>query len=327
MDSSPTRVMVIFTLLGAGAIGGFGVHRLLSAEYGIASFDFFVALSFLSLGYYTHKTGKDGLARFLSAAIAAVGPLVFIRAFDDSGLYWVYSSTIIIYYLVPYRWAMGFNAVMLLSMSSIFWDTIDHGGQFYSFLVTIGLINGFSLMFALDEERSRMKLKALSIRDDLTNIGNRRAFSARILEIINKNKRYGLNACLVCIDIDKFKDINDSLGHGAGDTAIKKLSSFITGMLRESDEVFRIGGDEFVIIAEGADQDSGTQLTEKIRQAVEEEEFIPDRPLTISLGASVLKDTDTPESWLSRADEQLYKAKSSGRNQVYFDGEIIPVNG
>lgn len=319
--------MVIFTLLGAGAIGGFGIHRLISAEYGMAGFDFFIALSFLSLGYYTHKTGKDGLARFLSAAIATVGPLIFLKAFDSSGIYWVYSSTIILYYLVPYRWAMGFNAAMLLSLSFILWDTIESASQFYSFVVTIGLINGFSLMFALNEERSRMKLKQLSIKDDLTNVGNRRAFSEKMLEIINKNKRYGLNACLVCIDIDKFKDINDSLGHGAGDSAIKQLSAFITNMLRESDEVFRIGGDEFVIIAEGADQSAATQLTEKIRQAVEKEEFIPGRTLTISLGVSVLKDADTPESWLSRADAQLYKAKSAGRNQVHFDGEAIPAGG
>ena len=318
--------MVIFTLLGAGAIGGFGIHRLLSAEYGMASFDFVIALSFLSLGYYTHKTGKDGLARFLSAAIATVGPLVFLKAFDSSGVYWVYSSTIIIYYLVPYRWAIGFNSAMLLSLSFVLWGTIENTRELYSFLVTVGLINGFSLMFALNEERSRKKLKELSIRDDLTNVGNRRAFSERMLEIINKNKRYGLNACLVCIDIDKFKDINDTLGHGAGDTAIKKLSSFITHMLRESDEVFRIGGDEFVIIAEGADQSAATQLTEKIRYAVEKEEFIPGRPLTISLGVSILKDSDTPESWLSRADAELYKAKSAGRNQVHFDGKVIPAS-
>lgn len=321
-ERSPARTMVLFSLLGSGAIGGFGIHRLMTGDYLLAIFDFFIALLFLSLGYYTYQTGKDALARFASAAIAAVGPLIFLEMFDLAGVYWVYSSTIVIYYLVPYRWALVINALMLAGVGIVFWGEDYSPVQLYSFLVTVGLINGFSLSFALSEERNRNLLRSLSLKDDLTGIGNRRAFMEKMSETISFHKRYGVSACLVCIDIDKFKPINDTLGHAAGDKAIRNLADCITGMLRESDSVFRIGGDEFVIIADGTDRKAAYQLTEKIRRTVEETDILPDWNLTISLGVTVLKPEDTSDSWLDRADGELYKAKNAGRNQVQMEDAV-----
>lgn len=315
----PAKTMIVFSLLGSSAIGGFGIHRLVTGDYLLAAFDFIIALLFFSLGYYTYQSGKDALARFASAAIAAVGPLVFLRMFDSGGIYWVYSSTIVIYYLVPFRWALVINVLMLLGVGVVFWGVDYSQVQFYSFLVTIGLINGFSLSFALSEERARDLLRSLSLKDDLTGIGNRRALIEKMGETISFHNRYGIKACLVCIDIDRFKSINDTLGHASGDIAIKNLANCITGMLRESDSVFRIGGDEFVIIADGTDRQAAYQLTEKIRQTVEESEILPDRTITISLGVTVLKDDDTTDRWLDRADSELYKAKNGGRNQVQME--------
>ncbi len=322
---TPAKMMVIFSLLGSGAIGGFGIHRLMTGDYFLAAFDFGVALLFLSLGYYTYRTGKDGLARFASAGIAAIGPLMFLKLFDSSGIYWVYSSVIVIYYLVPYRWALVFNGAMLVGVGAVFWGVDYRPVQLYSFLVTIGLINGFSLNFALNEERNKDLLRSLSLKDDLTGIGNRRAFMEKMSETISFHHRYESSACLVCIDIDMFKSINDTLGHATGDKAIRNLAACIKGMLRESDSVFRIGGDEFVIIADGADRDAAYQLTEKIRRTVAESDIVPNWPLTISLGVTVLKEDDTTDTWLDRADRELYRAKNAGRNQVQMEDRVISV--
>ena len=315
----PAKTMVIFSLLGSSAIGGFGIHRLMTGDYLLAAFDFVIALLFLSLGFYTYKTGKDALARFASAAIAAIGPLVFLQMFDTGGIYWVYSSTIVIYYLVPIRQALVINALMLIGVGGVFWGVDYSPVQLYSFLVTIGLINGFSLSFALSEERNKELLRSLSLKDDLTGIGNRRAFTEKMAETISFHKRYGVSACLVCIDIDRFKSVNDTLGHATGDIAIKNLANCITGMLRESDSVFRIGGDEFVIIADGTDRQAAFQLTEKIRKTVEETDILPGKELTISLGVTILKPEDTTDTWLDRADAELYKAQNAGRNQVQME--------
>lgn len=315
-------MMVIFPFLGGTAIGGFGVHRLITGELALAGFDFFIAMLFYGLTVYTYLTGKETAARFISAGISVIGPLFFLNVFDTAGIYWVYSSTIVIFYLVSYRWAIGFNAVMLLGVAAIYWNIDYSPVQFYSFIVTIGLINLFSLLFALNEARNRAQLQALSLRDDLTGVGNRRAFIERMGETISIHKRYGLPASLVCLDIDKFKDINDTLGHATGDRAIRGLATYITAMLRESDHLFRIGGDEFVIVADGADHDSALHLTEKIRQGVASKNLVPGQQMTISLGLAVLDDEDTIDTWLARADEALYNAKNAGRNQVHSERDV-----
>ncbi len=313
------RMMVIFPFLGGTAIGGFGVHRFMTGELMMAGFDFFIAILFYGLTAFTYLTGRETAARFISAAISVMGPLFFINVFDTDGIYWVYSSTIVIFYLVSYRWAITFNVIMLAGVAAIFWNIDTSPVQLYSFLVTIGLINSFSLVFALNEARNKAQLQALSLRVDLTGVGNRRAFIERMGETISVHRRYGLPASLVCLDIDNFKTINDTLGHATGDQAIRGLASHVISMLRESDHLFRIGGDEFVIIADGADHESALQLTEKIRHGVTTQAFVPDQKMTISLGLAVLKDEDTTDSWLARADEALYRAKNAGRNQVHSD--------
>ena len=308
--------MVIFPLLGGSAIGGFGVIRLMSGEYLIAVFDFAVAISFYGLGAYTYMTGKETAARYISAVISVVGPLIFMRQFDTAGIYWVYSSSIIIYYLVPWRWAIGFNALLLLGVAYIYKDVDYNPVRFYSFLITIGLINSFSLLFALSEERYKSILKQLSVKDELTGVGNRRAFDDRVSESISVFNRYNVSACLVCLDIDRFKSVNDTFGHATGDKAIKALADVVSSMVRESDHVFRMGGDEFVILADAEEVDAAVQLAEKVRAGVEETPLIPERELTISLGVAMLAKGDTAETWLARADAELYRAKQAGRNQT-----------
>lgn len=323
MHKSSARVMVIFSLLGGTAIGGFGIRRFLDGNHQLAGYDFLIAVIFLSLGYYTYKTGKDTLARFASAAVAVLGPLILLKQFDAASIYWVYSSTIVIFYLISYRWAIAFNAVMLVGVGLVFMNIDSQPVELYSFLVTLGLIICFSLMFALNEERRKEQLRSLSLKDDLTGIGNRRAFTEKMVETISFHKRYAIDACLVCIDIDNFKLINDSMGHASGDLAIRNLASCITGMLRESDSVFRIGGDEFVIIADGTDRSAAFQLTEKIRRTVEESDIVPDHTLTVSLGVTLLKEDDTTDTWLARADTELYRAKGGGRNQVQMEDRVV----
>ncbi len=310
------RLMVIFPVLGGTAISGFGVHRLLTGYYGLAAFDFIVGVAFYALGFYTWRTGRETAARYISAVISAIGPLVFLDMFDRAGIYWVYSSTIVIFYLVPPLWAIFLNAVMLLGVAVVYRHADYSQVQLYSFLVTIGLINIFSLLFALDEARRKSQLRELSVKDELTGIGNRRAFVERIGEVISIHRRYGLDASLVCLDIDRFKEVNDTLGHASGDAAIRSLAEHITGSIRESDHVYRIGGDEFVIIAEGADREAALELTEKVRRGVEECDLIPEMKITISLGVAVLEDDDTADSWMAHADAALYEAKDAGRNTI-----------
>jgi diguanylate cyclase (GGDEF)-like protein len=309
-------MMVIFPILGGGTIGGFAISRFLTGDYVLSAFDFFISISFFALSIYTHITGRDRIARFLSAGLSLVGPLVVLKLYEAGGIYWVYSSSVVMFHLVSYRLAVVLNVVMLLCVA-IFYSGFEFGSvQMYSFIATITLINVFSLLFALNEEKNKAKMHQLTVRDELTGIGNRRAFVEKVEYLINVRKRYGRLACLVYIDIDDFKSVNDTMGHVVGDEVMQLLTQFVTSMLRETDNVYRIGGDEFVIVTEGVDENMALQLAEKVRLAVSEEEILPSRQLTISMGVALLNDMDTADSWLARADAKLYEAKQQGRNQV-----------
>ncbi len=314
-----SRIMVIFPIIGGGAIGSFGVHRFMNGELALALFDGVVALAFFALSLYTYLTGKDRLVRYVSAFISAVGPLILLNNFNSAGYYWVYSSSIVVFYLLSYPWAIALNIFMIGGVWFIHNQHGESSMDFASFVVTVALINLFSLFFSLNEARSKAKLREMSMTDDMTGVGNRRAFIEKVHEALSVFHRYERKSCLIYLDIDRFKEINDSLGHAMGDHAIKQLALFITAILRETDHVFRIGGDEFVIIVEGTDEENAYQLSEKIRSSVETEAILPDRPITVSLGVTMLREDDTVDTWIARADAGLYTAKQQGRNTVTRD--------
>tara|TARA_R110002110_G_scaffold278032_1_gene493338 strand:+ start:331 stop:1308 length:978 start_codon:yes stop_codon:yes gene_type:complete len=315
-------IMVIFPILGGLAIGGYGVYRYLNGQMLNAIFDLVVGFSFLAISGYTYLTGREKIARYVSAFLTVVGPLAFLKQFDSTYIFWIYSSAIILFYLLEYRWALGLNIVMLAGVVYLVPAAQHQPEETYSFLVTILLIISFSMIFALNEKRNKRELHEQSVTDELTGIGNRRAFVDRVSNAILFRKRHELKVSLLYVDVDKFKKINDTKGHMAGDQAIINIAQVIKTTIRETDSVFRIGGDEFVVVAEGADLDAASQLAEKIRNEIEARDLVDGCPVTVSMGVAELSDDDTLDSWISRADTFLYAAKNSGRNKVEVATEV-----
>ena len=316
-------IMVIFPILGGLAIGGYGVYRYINGQMLNAIFDLVVGLSFLAISAYTFFTGREKIARYVSAFITVVGPLAFLKQFDSTYIYWIYSSAIILFYLLEYRSALVLNLVMLLGVVYLVPASDQRPEEFYSFWVTITLIISFSLIFALNEEASKRKLHEQSVTDALTGVGNRRAFAERVSNAVIFRKRHNLSVSLLYLDVDEFKNINDSKGHTVGDQAITRVAQLITTMLRETDSVFRVGGDEFVIVAEGADLSSALQMAEKIRNEIESQDLVAGCRVTVSMGVAELVDDDTTDSWIARADTLLYTAKNTGRNKIEVEAEAL----
>jgi diguanylate cyclase (GGDEF)-like protein len=124
---------------------------------------------------------------------------------------------------------------------------------------------------------------------------------------------------MLVIDIDHFKDINDRYGHIIGDCALKTIAATIAACKRDGDLLFRYGGDEFVILMRETDCDGAELLAERVRGAIQKTPCScsgTELALTISIGVSVLRDSDSPVALFARADQALYSAKRGGRNQV-----------
>jgi diguanylate cyclase (GGDEF)-like protein/PAS domain S-box-containing protein len=178
-------------------------------------------------------------------------------------------------------------------------------------------------------KRLERKLLALSAQDGLTGIANRRTFDSSLEAEWRRAIRHELPLGLVMIDIDFFKRYNDSLGHLAGDECLKSVAHVIQDLCRRpGDLVARYGGEEFVGLLPETSRHGILHIAAKIRSAVEAADIVHPASITadvvtVSVGAALMtpRQGENPETIISRADQALYKAKSSGRNRVIHFGE------
>lgn len=160
------------------------------------------------------------------------------------------------------------------------------------------------------------RLEALAETDSLTGIYNRRKFDELLELELSQESRYARGLCLIMLDIDHFKDINDQHGHSVGDQVLKSLARLIEVNRRQADAFFRIGGEEFCLIAFAPDGDNLKTACEKLLALVSSHYFFPVGRVTVSIGATHFVENDTYDSLFKRADIALYRAKQGGRNRV-----------
>lgn len=174
------------------------------------------------------------------------------------------------------------------------------------------------------EAELQQKLFDSSTRDGLTQLYNRRYFDERLVAEIAYAKRHATPLCLIMLDVDRFKAINDSLGHLVGDSVLRAVAGEVVRVVRTEDVVARYGGEELVVLARATGHDAGARLAERIRAAIADLDVTPPPPasevkVTISLGVAALDEVpkDAPDtSLVDLADERLYAAKDAGRNRI-----------
>jgi diguanylate cyclase (GGDEF)-like protein len=200
---------------------------------------------------------------------------------------------------------------------------ISHGlFSIFSLLQYLGLagcvlyVQHYSLMQAQQAQQTNQKLHHMAMRDGLTGIFNRAFMEQLISDAINRSRRSNTPLSLLMIDIDSFKQVNDSWGHQAGDAALKALVGLLRSNKRSTDYLSRWGGDELLILLTDTDLAGAANLAEKLRRLVGEASFPHHQQLTISLGASSYQEGDSPASFIARADAAMYRAKRGGRNRV-----------
>ncbi|MFY0407409.1 putative bifunctional diguanylate cyclase/phosphodiesterase [Solicola sp. PLA-1-18] len=177
-----------------------------------------------------------------------------------------------------------------------------------------------------ERRRFERRLDHLAGHDPLTGLANRRKFDQVLADHLVMCRRYGPRGSLLMIDLDRFKDVNDALGHGAGDQLIVAVGELFRRELRDTDLVARLGGDEFAVLLPEQSVEEATTVAERLVRLVREElaTFDPQLPghVTASIGLLVLNDPDaTPAEVMSTADLTMYDAKDAGRDRVVvFDG-------
>ncbi len=174
-------------------------------------------------------------------------------------------------------------------------------------------------------------LVELSSRDALTGVANRRAFDVALAREIDRVARSGEPALLLVVDIDHFKRVNDTWGHGVGDEVIRTVAGALHECVRPMDLVARIGGEEFAIILPNCPSAFGQTVAERVRRRIAGTPVpISSRQtigVSISIGGAFAYQwvRSTPQLWFERADQQLYRAKQQGRNLVQLEPATVSV--
>jgi len=171
-------------------------------------------------------------------------------------------------------------------------------------------------------QQAKETFEQLSITDGLTRLHNHRFFQDHLTREIKRAIRSGEPLCMLLIDVDDFKSLNDRFGHAAGDELLSDLARIMNDTVRDSDLLARYGGEEFVILAANTDIEGSYRLAEKIRTSVSEASFVLDAspwPARVTVSIGVARYRGNRKTFFRAADGALYRAKAEGKNGVVVD--------
>lgn len=302
-------------LSAAGALGvaPFAVMRWMTGDWLIATIDSIIVSGFIFLGAYIYHTRKVRFASIAIAILCVCGALVTVYVRGPQQIYWSFPALMASFYMLRPREAIA----LTLSMTAILVPKLVQ--EFNTFeastiIIAILVTTSFAFAFSVVNNRQHDKLRHLATKDPLTGAGNRRALLAKLTEVIASFDRNKSPSSLVLLDIDHFKEVNDKHGHSVGDQILQRMAQIVEFRIRLNDTLYRIGGEEFVVVVDGQGIDRASRLAEQLRTLIEANELLPDRTVTVSLGVAELQTGESHDSWVHRADQALYRAKRAGRN-------------
>ena len=246
-----------------------------------------------------------------------------------SSAYWLLTPLAILAFLMfGNRQALLFSAGMYLLSVLVPWAALLWKGQVFSsfgnllrvqlscgvVLVLVSVLAWYREHFAV-ERGERLSMEQLAHTDPLTGLPNRRALYSEIEWLISE-ARTGVGGCLILLDIDHFKRVNDAFGHNVGDAVLIQLAALLGTHLKDAGTVGRWGGEEFLITLPGLSPERAEQMAEQLRRKLEEQLFSHGQGVTASFGLTCCTAEDDLQRCTARADRALYAAKTAGRNSV-----------
>jgi diguanylate cyclase (GGDEF)-like protein len=222
----------------------------------------------------------------------------------------------------PRGMALGTGYILALLLVSTFgFDSATASEHHQGVIASVALVLSAVILSGALVESDRAHRRRSTL-DPLTGLYNRNALEQRLGELEGQasNEEAGLSHALLLCDLDNFKHVNDQLGHAAGDAVLQDVAYTMRATLRAGDSIYRVGGEEILVILPGAAESGALEIAERLRVAVRERRPVG-MPVTVSIGVAVSGRgrVDTDEL-IAGADSALYAAKAGGRDRVVFDG-------
>lgn len=302
----------------------FAVHHAAVGETVLAALVGGLALLLIGVAYGIWRRGSVNAA--LVYAVLIGGNLVTVLAvqfLNELAVYWAFPLVAANLIFLQPRAGLTLNAFFAAAVLIVAsrWAPPQELSRIAAALFILTTCVYF---FSYYVTRQQAELRRLAAVDPLTGAGNRRALQTALEETVQSQRRYGCSASLLVLDLDHFKRINDTLGHDRGDQLLSDLVALLKRRLRNTDRVFRYGGEEFVVVTPHTPLTMASRLAEDIRRAVDDPELFT-YPVTTSVGIVELQPDESAEAWLKRGDEALYAAKAQGRNCAIAHGECSGV--
>lgn len=237
-------------------------------------------------------------------------------------VFWAYPSLLLAHFILEKRTANIVSVALLLVVIPFSFSELGTPISL-RLLATLLLTIIFANIFSSVILRIQKYLHELATMDPLTGAYNRRYMDNRIASLVSERKSRQVSVSMLMLDLDHFKQVNDELGHDVGDRVLKEVITCVKDILRNGDEVFRVGGEEFVILLPKANQEVAETIAENIRCTVAGHKILDDREVTVSIGGCELGEDESPDAWLKRSDEALYEAKEGGRNRVVISSSPV----
>lgn len=315
----------IITLLAISAILGispFAVMRFLQGNVLAGVVDLSIMLAITAGMLYAWVTGDTARSGFFMALVACGGAVAVGAVVGEPGLFWLYPCLVTSFFLTEPRYAIFINLAAVIAL-------MVHGGAFsssiqmWSFAATTVVVSCCAYAFAHRNENQRERLEHLATIDPLTGIKNRRSMDEELAMAVASATRTGISYGLVLLDIDHFKKVNDEYGHSVGDDVLREMAALIEQNIRKSDQLFRFGGEEFVLLMGGVDETGLRAVMHNLQHIMHKFLKHPGGKVTASFGVALLRTGEDPDNWLARADQALYRAKASGRDQIVYADDVV----
>lgn len=261
----------------------------------------------------------DRVGTFL-ALVASISACAIALLELHRGVMWVYAVIIANFMLTHQRFAAPLSLALI---ASALLRPQDFGeiADYFGYLITTLMVTGFAAVFAWRTEHQGAQLEALALRDDLTKLHNRRALVARLEQIVSRAPA-ATGVTLLLMDLDRFKQINDTWGHETGDTVLREFARLVHRFSRGGDELYRLGGEEFVLLLPRTGLEGARTVGTTVLDAVREHLRVPNgEQVTVSIGACRLRPGESVDQWLARADALMYRAKRQGRDALVVEGD------
>ncbi len=313
------RIMFPAAFVGALLLLPFVVNNFIQQRplLGCALFLVVLTLAIDAAALYSKRKPPVPFPLLLAPAGFAVMLSLVTPNIGIYGVLWFYPLLLFCYFVLSRQLANLCGVVLALIASVLVYLYISPGAG-VRFLVSSGLtILILNLVLQVISELQH-QLVAQAITDPLTGAFNRRHMESCLQDAIERNRRTAAPMSLILVDIDHFKDVNDQFGHEAGDTVLKALVTLINTHSRKLDLLFRMGGEEFLLLLPDMQEKSAITVAEHFCELIAASTLLVDCPLSVSvsIGVSEYSSGESLDDWIKRADNAMYQAKREGRNRV-----------